>query len=104
MKLCRSRPLVCAALLAAVVGTALMAGCGERQVVMVPVAPEPVPIVLDEIVAKAEAGESEWAIIWAVRQSRRAWPLPARKSCGAEPLSPARRLTAFKGWVKRVSS
>jgi hypothetical protein len=50
-------------------------GCGERPVVVVPVAPAPVALSLDEIVAKAKTGESDWAIIWAVRQSRRAWPL-----------------------------
>jgi len=52
-----------------------LTGCGERPVVVVPVAPAPVALSLDEIVAKAKAGESDWAIIWAVRQSRRAWPL-----------------------------
>ena len=59
------------------VGAAIaLSGCGQQQpVVLIPVAPAPVPISLDEIVAKAKAGESEWALIWAVRQSRRAWPL-----------------------------
>jgi hypothetical protein len=57
---------------------ALLAGCGEqRPVVAVPLAPGPTPVALDELVAKAKAGESEWQLIWAVRQSRRAWPLTA---------------------------
>jgi len=56
----------------------LVGGCGEQEpVVAVPVAPAPVPITLDEIVAKARAGESEWQLIWALRQSRRALPLTA---------------------------
>jgi hypothetical protein len=65
------------AVAAACVGAAIaLSGCGRQQsVLLVPVSPAPVPISLDEIVAKAKAGESEWALIWAVRQSRRAWPL-----------------------------
>jgi hypothetical protein len=56
----------------------LVGGCGEqRPVVAVPLAPAPTPVALDELVAKAKAGESEWQLIWAVRQSRRAWPLTA---------------------------
>ncbi len=51
-------------------------GCGrERPVVVVPVTPAPVPVTLNEIVTKAKVGESEWQLIWAVRQSRRAMPL-----------------------------
>jgi hypothetical protein len=53
-----------------------LAGCGEeRTTVLVPVAPVPVELTFDQVAAKAKAGESEWAIMWAVRQSRRAWPL-----------------------------
>ena len=53
-----------------------LGGCGgERPVVVVPVTPAPVPVTLDEIVTKAKAGESEWQLVWAVRQSRRAMPL-----------------------------
>jgi len=55
-----------------------IAGCGEqRPVVAAPVTPSPVPVTLEQIVARAEAGESEWQIIWAARQSRRALPLTA---------------------------
>ena len=67
-----------AAMAACVCAAAWLGGCGEKEpVVLVPVAPTRVPVTLDEIVAKAEAGESEWQIIWAVRQSRRALPLTA---------------------------
>jgi hypothetical protein len=53
-----------------------LGGCGqERPVVVVPVPPEPVPISLDQVIAKAKAGETDWQIIWALRQSRRALPL-----------------------------
>ncbi|MBN1916996.1 MAG: hypothetical protein JW889_03725 [Verrucomicrobia bacterium] len=63
-------------LLVVAIGAAVLAGCGEsKQVVIVPIGPEPVPITLDQLIAKAKAGESDWALIWAVRQSRRAWPL-----------------------------
>jgi hypothetical protein len=55
-----------------------LTGCGEqRTTVLMPVAPVPVEMTFDQVAAKARAGESDWAIIWAVRQSRRAWPLTA---------------------------
>jgi hypothetical protein len=64
------------ALLVVALGAAVLVGCGEsRPVVIVPIGPEPVPVSLDQLIAKAKAGESKWALIWAVRQSRRAWPL-----------------------------
>ena len=76
MRLCGSRLLVSATVLVTVVGTALMTGCGEdRSTILVPVTPVPVELTFDQVAAKAKAGESDWAIIWAVRQSRRAWPL-----------------------------
>ena len=60
----------------AVLGAAVLAGCGQsKPVVIVPVGPEPLAITLDQLIAKAKAGQSDWALIWAVRQSRRAWPL-----------------------------
>ena len=53
-----------------------LGGCGREQPMMVvPVPPQPVPISLDEVIAKAKKGETDWQIIWALRQSRRALPL-----------------------------
>jgi len=72
---CDWKAAAMAACVCAVLG---LGGCGEQKpVVLVPVAPTPVPVTLDEIVTKAQAGEGEWQIIWAVRQSRRAMPLTA---------------------------
>jgi hypothetical protein len=74
----RMRCLSGATILVVAASAVLLAGCGEqRPVVAVPLAPAPTPIALDDLVAKAKAGKSEWQIIWAVRQSRRAWPLTA---------------------------
>jgi hypothetical protein len=75
MKARGQKPWRLLAMAAVVCAAVWCAGCGERSVVLVPVAPAPVAVSLDEIVGMAKAGESDWAIIWAVRQSRRAWPL-----------------------------
>jgi len=76
MNLAKTNVRLFVTLLVVALGAAVLAGCGEsRPVVIVPVGPEPVAISMDQLIAKAKAGESEWALIWAVRQSRHAWPL-----------------------------